>query len=67
LRILVAPGEVLLCLTIEIAERRRQTVAAVLFRHAAQRPQCVLQAFRQRHEALAAEHDMGMREARGLH
>src|SRR6266571_1682238 len=63
-QLLVAPGEVLLCITIEIAERRRQAVAAVLFRHAAQRPQRVLQAFRERHEALAAEHDMGMLEAR---
>ena len=63
-QLLVAPGEVLLGLTIEIAERRRQAVAAVLLRHAAQRPQRVLQAFGQRHEALAAEHDMGMLEAR---
>ena len=63
-QLLVAPRQVLLGLTIEIAERRRQAVAAVLFRHAAQRPQRVLQAFRERHEALAAEHDMGMLEAR---
>jgi hypothetical protein len=27
-------------------------------------PQCVLQAFRERHEALAAEHDVSMLEAR---
>ena len=58
-QLLVAPGEVLLCLTIEVAERRRQAVAAVLFRHPAQRPQRVLQAFRERHEALAAEHHKG--------
>src|SRR5947207_647891 len=63
-QLLIAPGEVLLGLTIEVAERCRQTVAAVLLRHPAQRPQRVLQAFRQRHEALAAEHDMGMLEAR---
>jgi hypothetical protein len=37
----------------------------VLFRHAAQRPQCILQTFGERHEALAAEHHMGMRKARG--
>jgi hypothetical protein len=42
----------------------RQAVTAVLFRHAASRPQRVLQAFRQGHEALAAQQDMGMLEAR---
>jgi hypothetical protein len=36
----------------------------VLVRHAAQCPQRVLQAFGQRHKTLAAEHDMGMLEAR---
>ena len=61
---LVAPGQVLLGVAIEIAEGRRQAVAAVLLRHAAERPQRVLQALGQRHEALAAEHDMGMLEAR---
>jgi hypothetical protein len=35
-----------------------------VLRHAAQRPQCVLQAFRERHKTLAAEHHMGMLEAR---
>jgi hypothetical protein len=35
--------------TIEVAKRSRQAVAAVLFQHAAQRPQRVLQAFRERH------------------
>ena len=63
-QLLVAPGEVLLCLPIEVAERRRQAVAAVLLRYAAQRPQRVLQAFRERHKTLAAEHNMGMLEAR---
>jgi hypothetical protein len=62
-QLLIAPGEVLLGITIEVAERRRQAVAAVLFRHAAQRPQRVLQAFRQRHEALAAEHNMSAARA----
>ncbi len=62
-QLLVALGEVLLGNTIEIAECRRQAVAAMLFRHAAQRPQRVLQAFRERHKALAAEHHMGMLEA----
>ena len=36
----------------------------MLPRHAAERPQRILQALGQRHEALAAEHDMGMLEAR---
>src|SRR6266516_5595045 len=63
-QLLIAPSEVLLSITIKIAERRRQAVAAVLFRHPTQRPQRVLQAFRERHEALATEHDMSMLEAR---
>src|SRR3979409_2194440 len=63
-QLLVAPGEVLLFLPIKVAERRRQAVAAVLLRYAAQCPQRVLQAFRERHKALAAEHNMGMLEAR---
>jgi hypothetical protein len=63
-QLLVAPRQVLLGATIKVAERCRQTVAAVLFRHAAQRPQRVLQAFRKCHKALATEHDMGMLEAR---
>src|SRR5260370_146214 len=61
---LVAPRQVVLGVAIEVTERRRQAVAAVLFRHTAQRPQRVLQAFGERHEALAAEHHMGMRKAR---
>src|SRR6266436_9640546 len=60
---LVAPRQVVLGVAIEVTERRRQAVAAVLFRHPAQRPQRVLQAFGERHEALAAEHHMGMRKA----
>ena len=47
-QLLVTSGEVVLGDPIEIAERRRQAVAAVLFRRAAQRPQRVLQAFRER-------------------
>src|SRR5258707_5007326 len=43
---LVAPRQVVLGVAIEVTERRRQAVAAVLFRHPAQRPQRVLQAFR---------------------
>ena len=63
-QLLVASRQARLGVTIQVAECSRQPVAAVLFRHAAQRPQRVLQAFRQRHEALAAEHHMGMLEPR---
>jgi hypothetical protein len=63
-QLLVAPRQVRLSIAIEIAECRRQAVASVLFRHATQRPQRVLQPFGKRHEALAAEYDMGMLEAR---
>ncbi len=62
-KILVAPRKVIACGAIEIAERGRQAVAAVLFGHAAQRPQGVPQALGERQEALAAEHHMGMLEA----
>src|SRR6202007_1269698 len=47
----------------QIAERRRQAVAAMLSWHATESPQGVLQAFRQGDEAFAAEHDMGMLES----
>ena len=56
-QLLIALGEVLLGDPVQVAECCRQTVAAMLLRHAAQRPQCVLQAFRERHH-------MGMLEAR---
>jgi hypothetical protein len=59
----VADGPVLFDLRCEVAERRRETVAAVLARCAAEGPERVLQPGRQRHEALAAEHDMGMLKA----
>src|SRR6185312_8729107 len=60
----VAACEIGTSLGSEIAERRRETVAAMLLRRAAQRPERILQPFRERHIALAAEHDMGMLEAR---
>ena len=47
----------------EIADRRRKAVASVLLGNPAQRPQGVLQPFRQRDKALATEHDMGVFEA----
>ena len=52
---LVAPG-----IVIEIAERGRQTVGAVLNRHTAERPKGVLQADGKRGETLAAQHRLGM-------
>ena len=60
---LVALRQVLLGFGVQIAEGRRQAVAAVLLRHAAERPQRILQALGERNEALAAEHDMGVGEA----
>ena len=60
---LVALRLIRLRIAVEIAERRRQTVAAVLLWDSAERPQRVLQPLGKRHEALATEHDMGMLEA----
>ena len=61
---LVAQRQILLGVGIEIAEGGRQAVAAMLLGNAAERPQRILQALGQRDEALAAEHNMGMLEAR---
>ena len=61
---LVAPGQVLAGFAIEIAEGGREAVAAVLARRAAEGPQGVLQPLGEGDIALAAEHDMGMLEAR---
>ena len=61
---IVAPGQILARLVIEVAERRRQAVAAMLERRAAECPQRVLQSFGQRHIAFAAENHMGVLEAR---
>ena len=43
---LVAPGLILPCVGVEIAERRREAIAAMLQRGSAERPQCVLQTLR---------------------
>ena len=61
---LVAPGQVLLGVLVEIAEGGRQAVGAMFARRAAQRPERVLHALGQRDEALAAEHHMRVLEAR---
>ena len=60
----IAPGQILARILVQVAERGRQTVAAMLERCAAQCPQRVLQSFGQRHIAFAAEDHMRMLEAR---
>ena len=57
---IVASGQVVAGVTVEVAEGRRQAVAAMLGRNPAERPQGVLQALGQGHEALPAQNDMGM-------
>src|SRR6516162_10059167 len=61
---LVAPRLILPGIAVEIAEGRRETVAAMLQRRPAERPQRILQTLREGHEALTAEHDMSMLPAR---
>ena len=61
---IVAPRQVLRRRLAEVAEGRREAVAAMLQRSAAERPEGILQALGERNVALAAQHDMGMLEAR---
>src|SRR6476620_11329172 len=61
--LIVAARQVCAGLGVEIAEGRRKAVGTVLARYATERPQGVLQPFRQGHETLPAEHDMGVFEA----
>ena len=58
----VALGDIVARIGGKIAERRREAVAAMLLRRAAERPQGVLQTLGQGGEALSAEHDMGVLE-----
>ena len=60
---LVACRQILLGVGAEIAERGREAVASVLLGNPAQRPQGVLQPFRQCDKTFAAEHDVGVFEA----
>src|SRR5262245_39532090 len=60
----VPAGQIFLCVAIEVAERRRQPIGAVLARYATEPPEGILQALRQRHKALAAEQHMRMLPAR---
>ena len=58
---LVTLGQVVLCCLVQIAVRRRQAIAAMFARHAAERPERILQTFGQRHEALAADASLSWR------
>src|SRR3546814_8938739 len=58
----VAAGQVLLCVPVQVAEGGRQAVGAMLARRGAQRPEGGLKAFGQGHETLAAEDEMRMSE-----
>src|ERR1051326_582584 len=58
----ITPGQILARLPVQVAKRRRETVAAMFARRATQRPQGVLQSFSQRDIAFAAEIDMSVLE-----
>ena len=60
----IAQRLIFLSVAVQIAECRRETIAAMLARCAPERPQRILQTLGQRNKALTAEHDMGMLEAR---
>jgi len=60
---LIASRQILLSVAVQVAECRREAIAAMLARRAAKRSQRVLQALGQRDKALAAMHDVGMFEA----
>ena len=59
-QVLIAAGQVLGGIPVQVAESRRQAVAAMIRRRPAERPESVLQSFGQGDEALAAQDDMGM-------
>src|SRR3954453_19663947 len=60
---LVACRQILLGVGSEIAEYGRETVASVLLGNTVQRPQGVLQPFRQGYKTFAAEQEVGVLEA----
>ena len=62
-QLLVAAREVFLGVALEVAEGGRQTVGTMALRNPAERPQRILQTLRERHEAFATEHHVGMLEA----
>ena len=59
----VPAGQVFARVLVEIAKRCRQTVAAMFARYTAQRPQGILQTFRQSDKALPTQNDMRMFKA----
>jgi hypothetical protein len=61
---IIALGQVVPCIAVKVAERRREAIATGLARRTAKGPQCVQQSFCQRHITFAAENDMGVRETR---
>src|SRR6201987_5424948 len=61
---LIAQRQIFLSVAVQIAECRRETIAAMLARRAPERPQRILQTLGQRDKALTTEHDVGMLEAR---
>jgi hypothetical protein len=60
----IAPSQIFTRIVVQVAERGREAVAAMLERRATQRPQRILQSFGQRDIAFAAEDHVGMLEAR---
>jgi hypothetical protein len=62
-QVAIAFGQILPGIGRQIAEGRRQAVAAMVKRRAAKEPESVLQPFGQRHEAFATEDDVGVFEA----
>lgn len=63
-KLIVSVGEIDLGIGVEVAECRRQAIAAMIKRRTAHRPQGILKPFGQRDKAFPAENDMGMFEAR---
>ena len=63
----IARGQILLRIRLEIAERRRQAVRAVLCRDPTEFPQRMLQSLRQRLETLPAKNRLYIGEARPRH
>jgi hypothetical protein len=59
-QILIAARQIGFSIPIEIAEGRRQAVAAMLRGNPAERPECVLQPLRQCDKTLTAENDLGV-------
>jgi hypothetical protein len=58
----IAARQIMLGIAVQVAEGRRQAVAAMLVGNATQDPQGILQSLGKGHEAFTAENDMGMLE-----